>query len=714
LEITHWEGEFSKKIASMSSSDIGRAGSFLQFIPSHDQWDIFLTDVRSSWKSDWKAFLSSFPNSLVVLYTGLAFYEYDDAAFWKPFAHHLDVPLPKPNHQTEINSAFANAAKNIGLKILETTAGTSFVGSAVHHIGVPLSLWDGFIDICNWALKVDYRALSSEEWRERISKRLGSRRRLITFLTENRDAANIILQELIDARKVLTEDQTLSVDDIKQASLLRGEYFDEVPETADFLRPNNPESLFKDRPRILWNQWRGGPDLHLPPVKEDSLPAEWDVDGEKSRADSGAILIPLEGKIFKPWIDVNLLSNGKSQNRRLKGLALWGLFDLERGGRLVGKGRETLPLRNYLFASSEKIESVQLEGFDTTEGSTNEHHVFRDGSACYLTKLYPTNAVSTLRVQHKSKIEVIQFRTKEKMESQIFFGTGYKAAYFYRVDQKLKFEEWPTLCVAIPKGYWQDDNKVLSEKFKILVDTHKAHGHWQKREPRVDTNREYYFWKWENQPFLEIKPSIPGVIKDLKDLGKCVQTPVLSGERQLSIQSPEFGLSLQYPVVKEKPNQTIDRRWEGLPGKFLPFFLLSQTDEGYDWDDLMIAKEAIAPAEPLFSSRLLRQYEEHGLLIARARKWTIGENRAVINTVNDKIEVDYCGAPPILWNLYRVMQYVIAEQKLNSSELPALEVVAKRGALPFLRMAWRASLRRDVEAHFRRRNVCVRSSLWNR
>jgi hypothetical protein len=127
----------------------------------------------------------------------------------------------------------------------------------------------------------------------------------------------------------------------------------------------------------------------------------------------------------------------------------------------------------------------------------------------------------------------------------------------------------------------------------------------------------------------------------------------------------------------------------------------------------MVAKEAIAPCEPLFSSRLLRQYEDHGLLVERGRKWIIGESRAVINTVDDKIEVDYCGAPPILWHLYRIMQHVIAEQKLGSNELPMLEVVNKRGILPFLRMAWKASLRRDIESHFRRRNVSVRSSLWN-
>jgi hypothetical protein len=713
LDITRWEEEVSIKLKSKSSSDIERAGSFLQFVPSHDQWEGFLTDVRTAWKDDRRGFLDSFPNSLVVLYSGLAFYDYDDAGFWKFFSKRLDITLPKPNHQKEINSAFAKSAKRIGLKIIETSAGTSFVGSAVHHIGVPLSLWDGFIDICNWALKVDYQALSYEDWRERISKRLGSRRRLITFLTENRDVANIILQELIDARKVLSEDQSLTIDDLKQACLLRMEYFDEVPETADFLRPNNPDSLFKDRPRIVWNQRRGGIDLHLPRVPEEFLPAEWDVDGDRSQADSGAILIPLDGKVFKRWININLHANGKSEHRRLRGLAPWGLFDLERSGRLVGNGRETLPLRNFIFASNEKIESVHLEGFDTVEGIPNESHVFRDGSVCYLTKLYPTNAISTLRIHHKFSDEIIQFRTKDKMESQIFFGTGFKAAYYYRVENKLKFEVWPTVCVAIPKGYWQDDEIVLSEKFKITVDSHKAHGHWQKREPRVDTNREYYFWKWENQPFLEIKSGNGEVIRDFKDLRKCVQTPVLLGERQLSIHSPEFGLALQYPIVKEKACPTIDKRWGNLPGKFLPFFLLCQSDNGYDWDDLMLAKEAIAPCEPLFSSRLLRHYEDHGLLIERGGKWIIVESRAVINAIDGKIEIEYCGAPPILWHLYRIMQHVIAERKLDNNELPMLEVVDKRGFLPFLRMTWKAFLRREIESHFRRRNVVMRSSLWN-
>jgi len=62
-----------------------------------------------------------------------------------------------------------------------------------------------------------------------VDKRTGSRLRLKRFLVDNRKAATSFIRELLDAREILSNDQNLTIAGIGQASILRIEYFEEVP-----------------------------------------------------------------------------------------------------------------------------------------------------------------------------------------------------------------------------------------------------------------------------------------------------------------------------------------------------------------------------------------------------------------------------------------------------------------------------------------------------
>ena len=57
---------------------------------------------------------------------------------------------------------------------------------------------------------------------------------------------------MLDARELLRDDPTLTLSALKEVCRLRREYFEEVPETADFLREDDPESLFADQARLSW------------------------------------------------------------------------------------------------------------------------------------------------------------------------------------------------------------------------------------------------------------------------------------------------------------------------------------------------------------------------------------------------------------------------------------------------------------------------------
>ncbi len=134
-----------------------------------------------------------------------------------------------PNQQRDITGAFSKAAEMLGL-IIQRRERTYYVGSAVYHSGVPLSLWDGFLEVCEWALwQENWWTLPEQEWIDAIEKRTLSRVRLRRFLIDNREAASSFIQELLEAREILTNDQNLTISEIGQESILRMEYIEEVP-----------------------------------------------------------------------------------------------------------------------------------------------------------------------------------------------------------------------------------------------------------------------------------------------------------------------------------------------------------------------------------------------------------------------------------------------------------------------------------------------------
>jgi len=229
--IENWEDRLETKLREVAQSDREKPGAMLPLIPCRGEWEEFLEYIRSEWRfSNGYAVRQDQPHCLVILFGGIAFYEYDENRFWPQFERAVGNQHLPANQRQEISEDFVKAARKLGLKIQQREHRMDYVGSAVYHIGVPLSMWDGFLEICEWALWHDnWKDMSSAEWAEVITKRTSNRPRLRNFLTSNREAAAAFIREMHDARRILTDDESLSINDLKQASLLRPEYFDEVP-----------------------------------------------------------------------------------------------------------------------------------------------------------------------------------------------------------------------------------------------------------------------------------------------------------------------------------------------------------------------------------------------------------------------------------------------------------------------------------------------------
>ena len=679
-KIADWEKRFREEIEKVDESKRQAAGALLPVIPNHEDWNEFLGLMKTFWNRA----VDDSPSCLLILYDGLAFYEYDANSFWPQFQRVIGTKLPSAE-QEGINRAFAKVAREYNLKIRKRPDSTDYVGSAVHHIGIPLSLWAGFLEICEWALSQDnWSALTDEEWSEVATKRSGGRKRLSDFLLDNREAASDFIKEIHAARKRLIEDQHLTISDLQQASLLRQEYFDEVPETAEFLRPEDPESLIRDRARLVWDEDRGRIYLQLPAVSNDKLPATWKIGSLAQDAASTPDILALNVEAFTPQMNLSLESEQQNETQRLQGIDPWGLFDLD-WNRFVNPARGHFPIHSYAIISCNSLDNIQRKGFDE-EDRPNDLYELEDGTTCYVTRLWPVEKRAELTLTYEGVKKKLDFRPYSKIEARMFVGEGSYATNFSRYEEYIKLERLPLLCIAIPIGFFQDTRIALQQKFQVSVGQRLAEGVWEKRHE--DESREFYFWRWGD--------------------GNQVRKKVI-----VSITSPELGMKFEYPVEMLLRKDSMDECWQNLPGRFLPWILLAQPSaeatEGMKWNDLMLAKEAIAPEQRGFSEHLLRKYAHYGLLEKRGVKWGIAESRAVFeSTDGGECNLRFCGNPAILWSLFRYMY-----TSKRTPDLPIIEVINTREDPPFLSMRWKEEQQVIIKRYLISHSVNIVSDLWS-
>jgi len=688
-QLHEWDHHFKKMLEQVEISEMNSAGVLLSLIPNREEWSKFIYSLNIEWY-DWSENLWKYPHCLIVLYGGIAFYKYDSNTFWPYFAEATGSRELNANQQRVINTTFSKVAENFGLKVLSQKCGISYVGSAVYHIGIPLSIWDDFLEICEWASWQDnWRSLTDEEWNETVTKLAGTRTRLKYFLVENRESTTHLIQEMLNARKQLTEDPSLTIDDLAQASYLRREYFDEVPETADFLRPLNPESLIRDRAQIVWDEQQSRVSLLLPAVPRDELPATWWVGERHQEASATPDEMILNSVAFQSDIILNIKSEYQSKLYTLRGIIPWGLFDLDKHGLLINPNRQQFPISGYAILSQNKLEHIHRNGFEEEDYPANEEYELDDGMICYVTKLWPKSLKATkASFTCDGATKVLHFRSDLKAKVRLFVGEGRHASYFRYYQNEIITGRFPLICAAIPLEYGENMVNILKSKFQIHIDNNPVQGTWKK----IHKDEDMEFFSWSRDPGIKLSD--------------------LEGKRRISIEALEFGVKTEYKIRLEKPNYNIDKCWKKLPGTFIPWFLLCQPSDdsnrtGMKWRDLILANAAIEPKQKL-SYDLLSKYKEHGLIERNGRFWRIAESRVVLDSSeNDGCHMKFCGDPSVLWGLYRRINNLYHDLKL-----PTIEVVDKKNEMPFLFVRWENVDEKDLRKYLERHNVHIVSDLW--
>jgi len=698
--LADWESRLADTVRSL---DMQKAGALLRAVPVRPEWELFLGVVRAAY-SEWRERWLRFPHSLVVLYGGVAFFGYDTNRFWPEFTRAVGRDRIPVNQQTELNRAFLLAARKILLPAPDVFGPGAYVSLAVSYIGIPLSLWDEFLEFCEWALWHDeWSTLSEDAWADAVEKQIGGRPRLKDFLLQNREVASVFVRELLEVRSLLSQDKSLPVRELAQASLLRMEYFVEVPETDEFLRPADPDSLSLQRPHLFWDGERNRISVYLPAVPKENLPATWQLGGCSQPASTTPNEMVINSKAFDRWLPLTLQTSTIRESYRLTGLNPWGLFDSDRGV-FVSPSRDELPIRHFELIATSPLTNLTRTGFDEDEHPTNERRTLPDASACYVTNLWPTGGAALASWGEESERKTVVFRSRARIEANLYISSGAASGYFKRKDGRLEVERLPLVCVSIPSGYFRKPYSVLNSRVAVSVDHREAAGEW--RRLSEDDRREYYSWEWDDPP---VKTSPQGrTLRSLKDLGSVdLRPPDQRGSRRLRIVCRELGLDHDYGITVVSQRPRVSSCWKHLPGRLLPWFALCQVETGMRWDELVLAQAVIAPDGRL-SYLSLRHYLACGLLSYEGRRWRIAESRAVLRVVShSSLEMRYCGDPSHLWSTYRCML-----DSYGTEPLPEIQVGGMRGEPPFFLMEWRPTDAARLRLYLRRARVRLVANLW--
>jgi len=299
----------------------------------------------------------------------------------------------------------------------------------------------------------------------------------------------------------------------------------------------------------------------------------------------------------------------------------------------------------------------------------------------------------------------IRFRTKARIESRFFVGRGYRAAFFDRASEGvIRTDSLPELCVVIPHGYFRDNYAELKSRFRVLEGNNICGGEWQAAGMPGADDRELYVWRWSKSPFIEARPKLSH-LRSLEELSGAFKRRDMSGIRTFRFGAPDIPVTHTIELVYKL--KEIENCWTHLPGAFLPWFLLCQSNSGMTWEDLVLAKDAIAPSLPL-SPYLLRKCASEGLLVQRGQRWSIYESRAVLSlAIRGEFELRYCGDPSVIWGLYRRMHH-----ENGGRYLPAIDVVNKHGEIPYLLMSWPLRTRPTIDAYLKAHGAVIVKELW--
>ena len=287
-------------------------------------------------------------------------------------------------------------------------------------------------------------------WEDAIYLWLGGRKNLRAFFVENHPTARKWIDEMLEARLILDKNPDWTLDDVAQISHLRPEYFDEVPETAIFLRPIETETLFRDRPRLRL-RWQPGVvalQLETPRLKdEDLLPSDWHILAQRVAASTNPVSIPLHRGAFTQDLALKLVRvQDELAAYQLRGVWPWGLWS-ESGGAFISLQARELPMDDYVLVSRSPLDFTNRDGWlgdDEDETRWNQEAQMPDGLTCFVSRLVPDARRAALEVVGWHRIT---FAPRARLELRVFPRVTERFFLTFTPPKSVALPTWPRFVV---------------------------------------------------------------------------------------------------------------------------------------------------------------------------------------------------------------------------------------------------------------------------
>ncbi len=446
--------------------------------------------------------------------------------------------------------------------------------------------------------------------------------------------------------------------------ILRAEYFDEVPETADFLRPDDPESLFADRGRLAWNEERHTISLYLPPVRHALLPAVWRLGDREQPATTTALDFQINGGAFTKTLRLELATKDTHKQQRIPGIVDWALYD-EARSRFVNHNRELLPVSQYTLISRHRL-APQLEGWqhDPEDPRIDLESQLKDGTPIFLTQLYAESRRPKLKVGDGPWIA---FAQRRGVALRVFCGDKRKNAARFSVmrDGTVSTEMWPRPFLDVPLSLVRDDD--IQSEFTVFLDGQPGRGKWvtfqydpPDEEDAEKAERAFCFWRWDEFPLP--RPPFRTVHRTVSALDTQV-LPMQTlgyGRHTLHVQSRRLGRLMFGSHLEcrfELLTPTAENLWPGSWDDYMAWVLLSQVQDDATWEEVRIASEAVTMFANINLNAVyhqIRKLERHGYLVARGHSYRDFKSRIVLaNSPTGAFRGEYCGLTSSLYELIR-------------------------------------------------------------
>ncbi|MCX7824473.1 MAG: hypothetical protein N2689_02835 [Verrucomicrobiae bacterium] len=706
-----------------------KMGACVAALPDADGLQQYLATLREAWLQGWCNNPGRYPHLLLRLYHCVAFLRYEGNAFWASFGEAVgDSRIADDgNWQGDVNKAFARIAEDLGLKILcgVDRSRHLYVQSAVRHVGIPVRVWRGFVEVCErlFVEAQDWKQWPDARWEDAINLWLGGRKNLRAFFVENRPTAAKWIDEMLEARRILEKNPDWTLDDVAQVSHLRPEYFDEVPETAIFLRPTETESLFRDRPRLRLRWQPGSVAIHIetPRLKSESLlPSEWFAPGQRVKASTNPVAIPLHGAAFTQDLPLKLVRAGEELKvYRLRGLSPWGLWSESSGSFISLQARE-LPMDDYVLVSKSRLEFANSDGWlgdDEDETRWNQEARMPDGSTCFVSRLVPDARRAMLEVAGWHRIT---FAPRVRLELRVFPRVTERFFLTFTPPNSIALPAWPRFVLKAPKGLLADTadetQALLQNEFRFFAGDTPIPGNWRHDEDasrHLEGEDVFFYRVQENWLPTAHNPRPARVLRDFGDLGRIEPPPPTSHQLTVQLRAKRhgvipFGDSPEILFTKESPlSEAFAKKLEFPFRDYWPWHVLTVTQDHATWEEMRLAFDLMNYGNVQMKYYPFQQIEKHGMAIRRGRRWTDFQNRIHFGPhQSGNYTVRYSGLTDAIYAILREIE-------------PVEKITARweRGHPPHLEICF--SLRGDTDK--RLRQACQRAgirimkeSLWTR